>query len=130
MATLLVADDDDNARLLVRTLLSHAGHTVLEAKTGIEALACAANGHPDLILLDLSMPAMSGAEFVRALRADARTKAIAVALYTATPSNAALRDFMEIYGIADVIPKPSEPVELIAAVERALEAAGGGPSRR
>jgi CheY-like chemotaxis protein len=120
MATVLVADDDRNTRLLVASVLTHAGHVVVEAKSGSEALAGAAAQTPDLILLDLSMPAMSGPEFLRALRADPRTKAVAVALYTATPMNAALHDFVEIYGIAGVVPKPSEPHELVEAVERAL----------
>ena len=66
---------------------------------------------------------MSGPEFLRALRSDPKTKATAVALYTATPVDAMLRDFMSIYGIAHAIPKPSEPFELIAAVERALRPA-------
>jgi two-component system chemotaxis response regulator CheY len=124
MANILIADDDRNTRLLVRTVLSHAGHTVLEAGDGAEALRIAAQREPDLILLDLSMPSMSGPEFLRALRADARTARTPVALYTATTVNPALRDFMEIYTVRDVIPKPSEPAELLAAVERALTRAG------
>jgi hypothetical protein len=43
-----------------------------------------------------------------------------VALYTATPMNAALRDLMDIYGVVAAVPKPSEPQELIENVERAL----------
>jgi CheY-like chemotaxis protein len=120
MATVLVVDDDRDTRMLVRTVLTHAGHCVVEAATGAEGLASAARAMPDLILLDLSMPSMSGAEFVRALRAAPPTRGVAVALYTASPMNPALRDFMEIYAIEDVVPKPSEPLELIAAVERAL----------
>src|SRR5579864_5202709 len=99
MATILVADDDPNNRLLVQAVLSHAGHTVIEAPDGREAIAQAKATAPDLILLDLSLPAMSGPEFVRALRADPQIAATAVALYTATPMNAALRDFMQIHGI-------------------------------
>jgi len=120
MARVLIADDNENTRLLVRTVLEHAGHTVIEAETGTQALAATASSRPDLILLDLSMPAMSGSDFMRALRSDPKINATAVALYTATPRTAVVRDFMQIYGIAHVVPKPSEPVELIAAVERAL----------
>ncbi len=121
MATVLVADDDRDTRSLVRAVLTHAAHVVVEAKTGPEALASATADPPDLILLDLSLPEMSGPELLRALRADPRTRAVAVALYTATPMNAALADFMSMYAIRDVVPKPSEPPELIAAVERALQ---------
>lgn len=120
MATVLIADDDPNSRLLIRTILTHVGHIVLEAADGADALALARADTPDLILLDLSMPAMNGAEFLRALRADPGTNGIRVALYTATPMNAALRDFMEIYAIGHVVPKPSEPAALIEAIELAL----------
>ena len=120
MATILIADDDQNARSLVQTVLTHAGHRVVEAKDAAEALDRAVTDPPDLILLDLSMPGASGPELLRALRADARTEAVAVALYTATPMNAALRDFVQMYGITGVVPKPSEPLELIAAVEAAM----------
>ena len=121
MATVLIVDDDPATRLLVRTVLSHAGHAVIEAGSGAEGLGAASAERPDLILLDLSMAAMSGAEFLRALRADANARATRVALYTATPMNAALRDFMEIYGVVAAIPKPSEPQELIAAVSSAID---------
>jgi CheY-like chemotaxis protein len=120
VATVLVVDDDANSRLLVRTLLGYAGHATIEAAGGVEGLALAAAHRPDLILLDLSMPSMSGAEFVRALRRDAQTQGIAVALYTATATSAAVRDFMEMYQIRHAIPKPSEPSEFLEAVARAL----------
>ncbi len=120
MATILVVDDDPNARLLLRTLLTHAGHRVIEASNGMEGLSAAARDRPDLIVLDLSMPSMGGTEFVRALRTDSRSKSANVALYTATAMSPALRDFMEAYGVRHVLPKPSEPPELLAAVERAL----------
>jgi CheY-like chemotaxis protein len=120
VATVLVVDDDANSRLLVRTLLGYAGHHTIEAGGGAEGLAFAAAHRPDLILLDLSMPSMSGAEFVRALRGDDQTKGIAVALYTATATSAGVRDFMEMYQIRHAIPKPAEPREFLEAVERAL----------
>lgn len=121
MASVLVVDDDPANRLLVRTLLVHAGHDVIEAATGTEGLDRAGQRAPDLILLDLSLPEMNGTEFVRMLRASLRTREIAVALYTATEPNSALRDFMEAYSIRALIPKPSEPAGLIAAVALALE---------
>jgi CheY-like chemotaxis protein len=121
MATVLVADDDCDTRLLVRTVLEHAGHAVVEAENGSTALSMAACNRPDLILLDLSMPSMGGAEFMRALRINPQTRSVAAALYTATPMSAAIRDFIEMYSMAGVVPKPSEPLELVSAVERLLQ---------
>jgi CheY-like chemotaxis protein len=122
MAKILVVDDDPNTRLLLRTVLSYGGHDVIEAADGVEGLASAFRQVPDLILLDLSMPAMSGPEFLRALRAEVRGRSSKVALYTASAVSAAMRDFMEMYQIEHVIPKPSEPRELLEAIERALTA--------
>ncbi len=124
MAIVLVADDDAANRLLVATVLGHAGHTVIEAANGTDALALASSTQPDLVLLDLSMPEMTGPQFLRELRANAATHDIAVALYTATDPSAALHDFMEAYAIRGLVPKPSEPSELVAAVARFLEQKG------
>jgi sigma-B regulation protein RsbU (phosphoserine phosphatase) len=120
VARILVVDDDPSVRLLLRTLLPYAGHSVLEASDGVEGLSTAAREYPDLILLDLSMPSMSGPAFLRALRADERTRSTNVALHTATSMNAALIDFMEMYGIRHVVPKAAEPTELLHAVASAL----------
>lgn len=120
MATVLVIDDSLETRLLVKTVLAHAGHTVAEAANGNAGLAKAREVQPDLILLDLSLPGISGLQFVRIVRADLQLRSTRLALYTATPMNAALRDFMQTYAIPSVIAKPSEPGALLAAVEQVL----------
>lgn len=120
MACVLIVDDDPNARLLVTTLLAHGGHTTLEAAGGEQGLQLAVEHQPDLIITDLSLPGMSGPQFLRALRAEVRTNKLRVALYTASAVDAAMRDFMEIYGVVSALPKPAEPRELLAAIEAAL----------
>ncbi|MGA7571445.1 MAG: response regulator [Candidatus Aquilonibacter sp.] len=120
MASVLIVDDDPNARLLVATLLAHGGHTTLEAPSGERGLELAVEHLPDLVITDLSLPGLSGAQFLRALRADERTRMLRVALYTASTIDDAMRDFMQIYGVASALPKPAEPRELLAAIEEAL----------
>ena len=122
MARILIADDRPENRLLVATVLQHAGHTVFEAADGAEALAQAAAHRPDLALIDLSLPGTKGTEVIRALRARPQTASVAIALYTASAVHPALRDFMELYGIEHIVPKPAEPAELLAAVQAALAA--------
>jgi CheY-like chemotaxis protein len=122
MATVLIADDDSNSRLLVATLLEHAGHVVLEAEDGESALRVTAAHRPHLVLVDLSMPRMSGVSFIRALRNDPANVSTAVALYTAAADTKAMRDFMEAFDVFGVIPKPSEPLGFIQAIESALNA--------
>ncbi len=123
MARVLVADDDAASRLLVATVLLRAGHTIAEAANGEAALAAVTAERPDLLLIDLNMPGLSGVDVIRRLRGDATHAELAIALYTATLPNAALRDFMEIYDVRATIPKPSEPEDLLRAVEDVLGAA-------
>ncbi|HTV91478.1 MAG TPA: response regulator [Verrucomicrobiae bacterium] len=120
MACVLIVDDDPNARLLVTTLLAHAGHVALEAASAEQGLNLAFERQPDLVITDLSLPGMSGPQFLRALRADQRTRSLRVALYTASTIDAALRDFMEMYGVVCALPKPAEPRELLASIDAAL----------
>lgn len=122
MAKVLIVDDEPANRLLVATLLKYAGHDVLEAEDGVQGLELAQNGRPDLVIMDLSMPGMHGTQFVKTLRAQPETARTRVALYTGTAVDAMLRDFMELHGIAYVIPKPAEPEEVLRAVSLALEA--------
>ena len=70
MSSILVLDDRATERELLATVVQYMGHTVLEAQTGEEALDLARETRPELIIVDLMMPGMNGAEFVRALRAD------------------------------------------------------------
>ena len=120
MAAILVVDDEPANRLLVRTVLEHAGHTVAEAADATEGLHVAREFTPDLALIDLSLPGQSGVEFIQTLRHDPLTKSMRIALYTGSSVDASMRSFMEAAGILHVVPKPCEPQELIAAVAAAL----------
>lgn len=122
MARILVVDDDFTARLLVRTLAEHAGHDVIEASNGADGLTAARETLPDLVVLDLSLPQLSGTDVVRALRRDPGTRGTRIALYTATARTAAIDDFIEMYGLCAVLPKPGEPADLLAAIAGALAA--------
>jgi two-component system phosphate regulon response regulator PhoB len=64
----LIADDDPDIRMLVRLRLERSGYTVVAASDGREALALAGDCAPDLAILDVSMPHLSGVEVTRALR--------------------------------------------------------------
>lgn len=121
MATILIVDDEAANRLLVVTLLQYAGHRVLEAQNGAEALAAAKEHRPDLVIVDLYLPGMHGTQFVKTLRADDDLKDMKVALYTGTQIDSMLEDFMRLHRIACLIPKPAEPEDLIRIVNDALQ---------
>lgn len=68
MKRILVIDDEDSIRLLLRDELSEAGYEVMTASNGEEALALVEETKPDLVTLDIKMPHMDGVEFLRRLR--------------------------------------------------------------
>ncbi len=120
MARILIVDDEPVNRLLVKTILEHAGHQVAEAADAAQALREAGEHVPDLAIVDLHLAGTSGVELIQSLRADPKTNAVKVALYTGSTVDAAMRDFMTVNRIEHVIPKPCEPQELISAVTSAL----------
>jgi len=81
--TILIADDHDDNRELLRLLLSGAGYDVREARDGSECLASARDRPPDLIVIDLSMPVLDGWGVFRELKTDQRTRAIPCMAVTA-----------------------------------------------
>ena len=121
MATILVVDDNPVNRQLLTAILRPDGHELFQAGNGRDALEIARQRLPDLTIVDLFMPEMNGTQFVRAMRADARTADLEIALYTATTQDAATLDFMRAYGVRYVIAKPSEPQAVRDVVEVALK---------
>jgi CheY-like chemotaxis protein len=79
---LVVDDQDDNIRLLADLLSCH-GYSIETAISGQSALDCVARREPDLVLLDVAMPGMSGFDVLRRLRADARLAMLPIVLVTA-----------------------------------------------
>jgi two-component system, cell cycle response regulator DivK len=82
-ALVLIVEDDGRSRKLVRDVLSADGLRTIEAASGADALAIAAEALPDVILLDLGLPDMNGIDVVRALKAHERTARIPVVALTA-----------------------------------------------
>lgn len=120
MATILVVDDDANNRLLVKSILTYDGHTVLEANDGAEALDRLGREVPNLVIVDLNMPRVDGVTFVRTVRSNPAFDGVEIALYTGTALTAAIEDFLDLYRVKTVIRKPSEPEEVLRLVRAAL----------
>jgi CheY-like chemotaxis protein len=114
--TMLIADDEPGIRTLVRMTLESDAYEILEADDGEAALAIARMRHPDLILLDVSMPKRNGFEVCRAIKADPRTSDIAVVMLTARAQQADREQGAEA-GVDDYFTKPFSPVALMQLVE-------------
>jgi DNA-binding response OmpR family regulator len=105
----LIADDDPDIRMLVRLRLERSGYAVVAACDGLEALTLAADCNPDLAILDVSMPNMTGVEVTRALRERAQT--LPVILLTARAHDADVVRGAEA-GADAYVTKPFSPQEL------------------
>ena len=86
---ILLVEDNDNNRLLVRDVLKASGYRVVEASSAEDGLRMAASLQPALILMDIQLPGMNGIEALQRLRADPATRAIPVIAVTASFSTVA-----------------------------------------
>ncbi len=119
MNTILVADDEESLRLLVRTTLESPEFTILEASDGASALQMARQARPDLIVLDWMMPGKSGLEVARELRADPRTASIAILMLTAMGQEQNRKQGLAA-GVQAFLVKPFSPLELLEKVQAVL----------
>ena len=115
--TVLLVEDNEDNRIIYSTVLRHVGYEVVEAQDGIQAVALARSVHPDLILMDISIPEMDGWEATRILRQDPATRDIPIVALTAH----ALADDREKaaqIGFNSYLAKPVEPRLVVAEVKR------------
>lgn len=123
MARILVAEDERDIRELIGFTLRHHGHEVLTASNGEDALATALRDLPDLVLLDIRMPRLTGYDVCRRLRADPTTRDIPIAFLSAKGQDAEIQAGMDA-GATDYILKPFAPDQLINRVALLLEQPG------
>lgn len=116
MGRVLVVDDEADVLLLCRLNLQQRGHEVLEASEGNRALELARDRHPDVIVLDLMLPGMTGYEVLETLKQDEQTSHIPILVLTAK-SLRADRDRSHGLGAADFLTKPFLPTELCELVD-------------
>jgi adenylate cyclase len=117
---ILVVDDSAANRDLLARRLSREGHQVTKVASGGEALAAAANGEFDLVLLDLMMPGLSGFEVLCRLKGAEATRHIPVIMISALDEIDSIVRSIEA-GAEDYLPKPFNPILLRARVNASLE---------
>lgn len=118
-ATILLVEDNETIRHAFSILLEDSGYRVLQAGTGAEALGAARRDRPDLVLMDLGLPDLSGLEVTRRLKADPTTRAVIVVALTGraleTDQNACLEA-----GCAGYLAKPIDSENLLRSLPEFL----------
>ena len=120
--TILVIDDEPQLRRAMRATLSGIGYTVLEAKSGEEALDQLRETQPDLILLDLNMPGIGGLETCRAIRERSDIPIVVLSVRNTESDKVQALDA----GADDYVTKPFGIQELLARIRAAMRRAPGG----
>jgi DNA-binding response OmpR family regulator len=117
--TILVAEDQQHVRSLIEYKLRNSGFVVVAVEDGIAALQKAEEIIPDLVLLDVMMPLMTGFEVLGALKKNQKTKDIPILMLTAQSKEDEVLKGLEL-GADDYITKPFSPNELAARVKTVL----------
>jgi two-component system cell cycle response regulator DivK len=120
---ILVIEDNEDNRQIIRDLLTNLGYELIEATDGMEGMAMAQSHRPDLILMDIQLPEMDGYEATRQIRAVpelAQVPIIAVTSHALSGDEAKARDA----GCDGYVAKPFSPRELLAKIREFLSDAG------
>lgn len=118
--TILIVDDNEEIRRLLKMGLQFGGHTVREAEDGALGLAALQAGGIDMVISDIAMPNMNGLEMLAHIRADERFKSIPVLICSAEKD--ATQESMLARGATGILPKPCGMIELINTVKNILPA--------
>ncbi|MBX7106008.1 MAG: response regulator [Gemmataceae bacterium] len=123
-AKVLIADDHPQGAELIEAYLEGTGWDVKIATDGEETLRVVREWHPDVVLLDIMMPKLSGFEVCKRLRADATTKALPVLMITALDQASDVERAVEA-GTHDFLTKPINKTDLVLRVRALLLSRGG-----
>jgi two-component system cell cycle response regulator DivK len=116
---ILVVEDEEDGRQIVRDLLTTAGFEMIEAEDGEKAVTAALRDKPDLILMDMQLPLLDGYEATRRIRANPNLKAVPIIAVT---SYALSGDEAKVLaaGCNAFVPKPYSPRSLLAKIKEFL----------
>jgi len=122
MAKIVIAEDERDIRDLITFTLQFAGHEVISTANGAEAVEAVRREMPDIVLMDVRMPRLTGYDACRQLKADEATRDIPVVFLSAKGQEAEVKEGLEA-GAIDYILKPFAPDQLTARVEEILKQA-------
>lgn len=117
---ILIADDNEDSRIIVSTLLKEKGHNVVDAPNGKVVLNMIKKTVPDMVITDILMPEMDGFELCRQIKATPEYNNIIFIIYTGSYKSPADIDLGYAIGANEYIIKPQEPGAFIQLVEKAI----------
>lgn len=123
MSTILLADDDEDIRTVFRLPLERLHFRVLEAATGTIALDLTGQEHPDVLVLDWTMPGLTGIEILTALRQDPSTATIPVIMLSGKEEGSEQAQAVRLGAFAYLV-KPVGPQQLLDTIQEALRQKG------
>jgi CheY-like chemotaxis protein len=126
-ARILIVEDHPTMREAMRLVLEGEGFDIVEASDGAQALSAVHQEPPDLVLLDMSIPGVSGPDVLAAVKRDPTTSEVRVIVVTATGEEG--RAAAMAGGADHYFTKPFSPIALLQAVEEVLGPEGAAPAR-
>ncbi|MCK5178736.1 MAG: response regulator [Candidatus Omnitrophica bacterium] len=121
---ILIVDDDKGIVEVIKTALTKKGYEVFTAGDGNEGIEMVKKSSPDLILLDVVMPAMNGYEFLRALKAFNAIEGGAMIPVVVITAKEGMEELFKFEGVKEYFVKPAESSELIKKIEEYLSSNG------
>ena len=118
---ILLVEDNNDVRELLALFMKRLGYKVFEATTGVEAIDLASTVQPDLIMMDLRLPEMNGAEATAHLKANPSTRDVPLLVVTASGSSTDRRRALDA-GAAEILLKPIDVTTLSNVLRRYLSA--------
>ena len=116
---ILVVEDQEDNRQIIRDLLSATDYEIIEAESGEDALTAAAKQRPDLILMDIQLPGMDGYETTRRIKADSALPSITIIAVTSYALSGEEHK-ARAAGCDEYVPKPYSPRQLLAKIRQYL----------
>jgi two-component system cell cycle response regulator DivK len=116
---ILVVEDQEDNRQIIRDLLSATDYEIIEAESGEQALEAVAKQRPDLILMDIQLPSMDGYEATRQIKADPTLRSITIIAVTSYALSGEEQK-ARAAGCDEYVPKPYSPRQLLAKIRQYL----------
>lgn len=123
MKKILVVDDEPSIRRLLKVALTNRGFEIIEAQDGLEALAAVKAHSPDLVVLDVMMPGLTGHQVHDKLRQDPNTKQLPILFLSAAGTFEEQHKEIAADPCSDYLPKPFKPAEVAEHIDAMLDPA-------